>query len=240
MLAEVLSLYGTRSSEFWDAAPAKMDVLNLRRIFPSSSRYGIPDVARTDWVPDILGAWHLPRQREACASGNGAVHFFLDDYRFETAFSAPERTVGRVLAVGGALEPNFSIYWDMPRVAQMWNTYRSRWCGAFWQSKGVKVIPTVCWGPPDTFDFVFDGVPLGGVVALSAAGMGRGRTPEDREFFVAGLRELVDRVRPSVILSYGKLKYVPDGVDLPTVREFPTFWETRRRELASCGRGTSR
>lgn len=224
------SLYGTRSSQFWDAAPAKMDVLNLRRVYPSSSKYGIPDVAKCDWVPDLLGAWHLPRQRAACAEGNGAVHFFLDDYRFETAWCSPERTVGRVKAVGGALEPNFSLWYDMPRVAQIWNTYRSRWCGAFWQSEGVKVIPTLCWGRPDTFDFCFDGVPTGGTVAVSALGLKA--TDEDRLFWALGLEALVERVQPSTIVSYGKLRWVPDGLSLPAVREYPTFWETRRAEGA--------
>lgn len=225
----VLSLYGTRSSKFWSEAPAKFDVLNLRAIFPSSSREGIPDLERCDWVPDVLGAWHMPRQREAAARENGAVHFFLDDYRFETAFSSPERTVGRVLDVGGALEPNFSIYYDMPRVAQVWNTYRTRWCGAYWQSQGVKVIPTVCWARSETFEFVFDGIPQGGSVALSALGMGQ--KPEDIQIFVDGLRELVDRVQPSTILSYGKLRHVPDSLSLPTVREYPTFWDMRRKML---------
>lgn len=223
-----MSLYGTRSSQFWDAAPAKMDVLNLRRIYRSSSRYGIPDVDRCDWVPDLLGAWHLPRQRQACAEGNGAVHFFLDDYRFETAFSSPERTLGRVKSVGGALEPNFSIWWDMPKAAQIWNTYRTRWCGAFWQSKGVRVVPTLCWGRPDTFEFCFDGVADGSVVAVSALGLRS--TNEDREHFVVGLREAVDRLRPSTVLSYGKLRWV-DSLDLPVVREFPTFWDSRREAV---------
>lgn len=206
-----------------------MDVLNLRAIFPSSSREGIPDLERCDWVPDYLGAWHMPRHRERAARENGALHFFLDDYRFETTFSSPERALDRVLAVGGALEPNFSIYYDMPRVAQVWNTYRTRWCGAFWQAQGVKVIPTVCWARPATFDFCFDGIPQGGVVALSTLGVRA--TPEDIEIFNDGLREMVDRVRPSTILSYGKLRYVPDSVDLPVVREYPTFWDERRKEL---------
>lgn len=222
----VLSLYGTRSSQFWDAAPAKMDVLNLRRIYKSSSGFGIPDVDRCDWVPDVLGAWHLPRQRKACADGNGAVHFFLDDYRFESAFSSPERTVGRVAAVGGALEPNFSIWWDMPRAAQIWNTYRTRWCGAWWQSCGVKVVPTLCWGKPDTFEFCFDGVAHGSVVALRPPGS---KADVERvEYWRLGLAELVERLRPSVIVSYGKMRWVPDSQDMPAVKEFPTFWDLRR------------
>ncbi|QXO14353.1 hypothetical protein SEA_CHASER_123 [Mycobacterium phage Chaser] len=227
-MSEVKSLYGTRTSKYWEAAPAKMDALNLRMIFPSSNRYGFPDLALCDWLPDCLGAWHLPRQRDRAAANNGAVHFFLDDYRFETAFTSPERTVGRVLAVGGALTPDFSLWRDMPRAGQLWNVYRSRWCGAYWQSQGVRVIPTACWARSDTFDFCFDGLPQGGPVAVSALGVRA--NGEDRGVFRDGLAELVARVQPSCILSYGRLVHV-DGLDLPPVREYPTFWDERRKAV---------
>ncbi|WP_234817717.1 DUF4417 domain-containing protein [Mycolicibacterium sphagni] len=205
-----------------------MDALNLRAIFPSDNAFGFPDLERCDWVPDYLGAWHMPRQRERAARENGAIHFFLDDYRFETAFTSPERTVGRVLAVGGALTPDFSLWRDMPRAAQIWNVYRSRWCGAFWQGQGVRVIPTVCWARPDTYDFCFEGLPRGGVVAVSALGVRA--TEEDQTWFQMGLSEMVSRLEPAIVLSYGKLRYV-EGLDLPVVKEFPTFWDERRKVL---------
>ncbi|AOT23094.1 hypothetical protein SEA_KAHLID_116 [Mycobacterium phage Kahlid] len=227
-MSKVLSLYGTRSSKYWSEAPAKMDALNLRAIFPSSNQFGFPDLERCDWVPDYLGAWHLPRQRERAARENGAIHFFLDDYRFETAFTSPERTLGRVTAVGGALTPDFSLWRDMPRAAQLWNVYRSRWCGAYWQSQGVKVIPTACWARSDTFDFCFEGLPRGGPVAVSAVGV-RAK-PEDQALFREGLAAMVERLEPAILLSYGRLVHV-EGLDLPPVREFPTFWDERRKAV---------
>lgn len=40
--------------------------------------------------------------------------------------------------------------------------YRSnRWCGAYLQSKGIRVIPTINWGTEKSFDFCFAGVPKG-------------------------------------------------------------------------------
>jgi hypothetical protein len=205
-----------------------MDALNLRMIWPSSNEFGFPDLELCEWVPDYLGAWHLPRQRDRAARENGAIHFFLDDYRFETAFSSPERTVGRVTAVGGALTPDFSLWRDMPRTALMWNVYRSRWCGAYWQHQGVKVIPTVCWARSDTFDFCFEGLPQGGPIAVSAVGV-RAKG-DDVVLFREGLAEALRRLNPSVLLSYGKLHHV-DGLLLPPVREYPTFWDERRKAV---------
>lgn len=39
---------------------------------------------------------------------------------------------------------------EMPIPMKIYNTFRSRWCGAFLQLNGVKVIPTLAWGGPET------------------------------------------------------------------------------------------
>lgn len=204
-----------------------MDALNLRDLFASTSRYGIPDMAPSQSIPTSLAAWHVARQRAHAATTAGAVHFFLDDYRFEPAWSSPIRALVRVREVGMALTPDFSLWRDMPRAASIWNVYRARWCGAFWQSHGVDVIPTVMFGAPDTFDFCFDGMPVGGVVALSS--MSVGADDDSQRIYRAGLEQLIERVAPSVLLSYGRLRRV-DGMELPRVVEFPTFWDRRRKD----------
>lgn len=227
-------MYGTRSSAYWDTQPGKFDTLNLRMTFESQSPYGIPDLQPTDFVPANLAAWNAPRQREYAAISGGALHFFLDDYRFETVWSAPERLLPRVKAVGAALTPDFSIWVDMPLAGQVWNVYRNRWCGAYWQSQGINVVPTVHWGLPETYHFAFDGIPQGSVVATSS--MGAWKYKSDQLLFRDGLEELVHRVKPSLILHYGKLRYC-DGLDLPEVREYPTFWDRRRKQLTDDGAG---
>ncbi|QTF81426.1 hypothetical protein SEA_TARSUSIV_2 [Mycobacterium phage TarsusIV] len=221
-------MYGTRSSAYWSTQPGKFDVLNLRMTFPTSSAHGIPDLTPTGFTPTSLAAWNMPRHREYAAATGGALHFFLDDYRFETVWSSPERLLPRVQAVGAALTPDFSLWKDMPRAAQVWNTYRSRWCGAYWQENGIEVIPTVGWGTPDTYDFCFDGLPEGGNVAISCLTL-RSKA-EDRELFTHGVRELVWRVQPKTLLVYGRLRFCED-IDLPEVREYPTYWDRRRKRL---------
>ena len=221
-------MFGTRTSVHWDSKPGKFDVLNLRMTFPSTSPYDIPDLTPTDFVPENLAAWNMPRHRDYAAVSGGALHFFLDDYRFEAAWSAPERLLPRVLAVGAALTPDFSIWRGMPKAAQVWNVYRSRWCGAYWQSNGVEVIPTACWGAPDTFDFCFDGIPAGSTVAVSS--MGIRSSKEDQQLFRDGVSELISRTQPRLLLAYGQLRFC-DGLNLPDVREYPTFWDRRRKQV---------
>jgi Domain of unknown function (DUF4417) len=217
------AMYGTRSSHYWAVTPGKIDALNLRYVYPAESAYGIPDLAPCDYLPENLAAWNVARQREYAAKTVGAIHFFLDDYRFESLWASPERLLPRVTAVGAALTPDFSVWRDMPLAAQVWNVYRSRWLGAYWQSHGVQVIPTVSWGRRDTFEFCFDGIPKGSTVAVSSVGV----SAKDKALHRAGIRELIRRVDPQRIISYGRLRYC-DGIELPEVVEYPTFWDRRR------------
>ncbi|MEV0357123.1 DUF4417 domain-containing protein [Nocardia sp. NPDC050697] len=220
----VFKLLGTRSSHRWQSKPGRMDSLNLRFVWPTDSRWGIPTLAPCGFEPETLAAWHDPAARVE-AAGYGALHFFLDDYRFERTWTSPEAAATRVAEVGAALTPDFSLWRNMPLAAQVWQVYRSRWVGAFWQHCGLKVIPTVSWGDRETFDFCFDGLPAGATLAVGTVGM---RDPEARPLFRAGLAELLDRAAPSLLLVYGRLPAECENLDLPRVREYPTFWQTRQ------------
>ncbi|MFD4442509.1 DUF4417 domain-containing protein [Nocardia sp. NPDC058519] len=225
MTTAAISLGGTRSSWRWQSKPGRMDLLNAGRIWPSASPLGIPDLAACDFEPETLAAWHDPTQRTE-AAGTGALHFFLDDYRFERVWTKPDAALARVAEVGAALTPDFSIWRDMPPVMQIWQIYRSRWVGAFWQDRGLTVIPTASWGGPDTYSFAFDGLPAGATIAISAVGL---RDPAAKPLFRQGLAELLDRTTPRLLLVYGRLP--ADCTDLPNlgcVREYPSWWDGRR------------
>ena len=99
------------------------------------------------------------------------------------------------------LTPDFSLYADMPIVMMMWNIYRSRMIGQYWQRQGMHVIPTVSWCGKRTFDFAFDGL-KGGVVAVSTIG-----TNGSEDVFKSGFEEMIKRVKPVGILLYGTDKY---------------------------------
>ena len=66
------------------------------------------------------------------------------------------------------------------------------------QSRGITVIPTVCWGTPQSYWFCFDGLETGSIVAVSILGV---RT--EKELFIHGYQEMIKRVNPEVIIGYG-------------------------------------
>lgn len=228
-IAELLipdALNGTRTSERWNSQPGGMDRLNTRAVFPSSNEWDIPDLPRSDIRPTALAPYSSRREILAAPDG-AAVHFFLDDYRFETVWTHPYRGLDRISHLGQALTPDFSIWRDMPLVMQQWQVYRSRWCGAWLLLNGIGMVPTVSWSTPKTFEFAFAGIAKGSTVAISTVGL---RDSQAKRLFLAGCEALVDRVSPLTILVYGQpglVDQILGDTDID-IQYYPTRWADGR------------
>jgi hypothetical protein len=206
----------------WQSRPGSYDALNAEYLYPASNEYGIPELAHVPQsaVPD----WLVPygqRLRSDQGVADGAVHFFLDDYRFETVWSRPRKALQYLRRFNTLLTPDFSLYRDYPLALQLWNTYRSRWCGSFWLTQGFTVIPTVSWGSPESYEFCFAGLPQYSLLALST--VGTHKDPSDCAFFLSGFEQMVDRLSPSCVLCYGQPH--PEMETLAELKVFPSRWE---------------
>ena len=95
------------------------------------------------------------------------IHFFTYNWKFEKVYSSPEEELEKLSRYYCLLSPDFSIFENMPKALQIESIFKNRWCDAYWQSKNLKVIPTVSWGDESTFDFCFDGIEKGSIVAVS-------------------------------------------------------------------------
>ena len=138
---------------------------------------------------------------------NIGVHFFIHDYQFRRIWNTPDSYIERLKKFRYVCSPEFSVYNNMPRAMQIYNHYRKHWLGAYLQHKGVNIIPTITWGLPQTFSFVFDGEPVGTIVAIS--GVGCTGTNDERDIFFMGYEAMKERLRPSVILFNGS---IPDEI----------------------------
>lgn len=71
------------------------------------------------------------------------VHFFLDDYRFESIYNNPEKKIEQLKKFKAVLTPDFSMFVEMPLALQLYSTFKNRWVGAYLQEQGISVIPTI-------------------------------------------------------------------------------------------------
>ena len=164
----------------------------------SNDFWQMPIIKNNNYIPkDLIGFNYAKSSKE---KGVG-IHFYVDDYQFERVWNAPEKYIDVLMEYDCILSPDFSLYMDMPMPMKIWNVYRSRQIGAYYQSQGIKVIPTISWAEAETFDFCFQGIPKGSIVSVSTIGVKQ--NSEALKIWEDGMQEMIRRIEPSAILVYG-------------------------------------
>jgi len=69
---------------------------------------------------------------------SGTWHFYVDDYRFTNLIKRPDKIVNT--QCNSAIEPNFSIFNQMPIPVGLFRIYQKRWIARYWQQHGIRVI----------------------------------------------------------------------------------------------------
>lgn len=177
------------------------DPLFLRNEFDTEGKYQFPIVRKQEIdlsnVQLISASDAKYNDREE--NRRKGLHHFVDDCKFTAAYNNPEKYLEKVSQYAFVCTPDFSTYSDMQIWRQVESIAHSRWCGAFWQNQGVNVIPTVSWSTPESYDFCFDAIERGSIVAVGMIGC-----KHSKEEFLAGYREMLRRIEPSVIIVFGK------------------------------------
>lgn len=178
-----------------------LDLIDIEN--SSNDFWQMPIIKNNNFIPNkLIGFNYAKTSKEK----NVGIHFYLDDYQFERLWNKPEDYIRVLKGYECMLSPDFSLYMDMPMPMKIWNIYRSRQIGQYYQNQGIKVIPTLSWAEPETFKFCFKGIPQGSIVSISTIGVKRNK--EALEIWKQGVDELIKRIKPSTILIYGgKLDY---------------------------------
>ena len=174
--------------------------MNLHDFDPirCAGKYDMPLLTATRHIPSDLISFNYVLNKDSFEKG---VHFFIDDYQFERIWNEPHKYMDRLSQFDCCLTPDFSLYMNMPIAMQVWNTYRSRLVGQIMQSYGIRVIPTLSWSGPGSFEFCFDGIEPGGTVAVSTVGVMKDK--EAQNTWKAGMKEAIRRIHPSHVVVYG-------------------------------------
>lgn len=179
------------------------DILNLNReSFESTGKYDIPVLspvyelpAITRWIPfNYVLSDDEPEGK--------AVHFFVDDYQFERLFRNPEKYIEKLKRYVCVATPDFSPYSDMPNCCQIYNHYRKHWVGAYLQSRGLTVIPTIRASRDErSFEWYLDGEPENGIVIISSMWT---NDQESLDYFKREYDMMYDKLNPCKVFLYGR------------------------------------
>lgn len=199
----------------WKSTPGNFDPNHLSNPMWSDNCLGIPEVSsieapsQFDWSL-TFDVYRNKIRRGSDLNGSGLVTFFTEDYRFEPLWVSPERYLTYLQPDHWTLTPDFSLYTDHPPAVHLWNTFRSRWLGAYWQREGRKVIPTVSWAGEGSYSYCFLGLPRASTLAVSTVGVLR--LEDTRRLWISGFNAMVERLLPSSVVCCGAL---PLGFESP-------------------------
>ncbi|MBR2733417.1 MAG: DUF4417 domain-containing protein [Selenomonadaceae bacterium] len=198
--------------------------------------FDIPECPCTAEVvpPNLIYYTDMPDEGQC----SGFVHFYMDDYKFESVWNHPHATLKKFKRCDGIITPDFSTYQDMPAALKIYNTYRMRAIGYWLGKNGIQVINNVRWGTPETYKYCFLGIPQNTMVCVSTVGCLGDKHDEDR--FTEGLAVMIETLNPSHILMYGKRgrnffdKYIERGIpvkfyDPPAIHK--VIFKTRTKIL---------
>lgn len=167
--------------------------------------YDIPFIEKDDIdISDICnGKWLISPNNMSSKdkfANRKIVHSFRFDKELIRYFNNPIQFLHKASAYYAITSFDFSMSPQMGFHEIYEATYNNRWIGAFAQSLGKKVIPTVGWVDKKYYDITFAGLRDGSVIIISTLGA---NNEESRPVFLNGYYDLRTRFPNSKILCVG-------------------------------------
>ena len=217
-----MMLWSIRQSENLDKA-----------IFPGVGKYDIPRILpmEVEQPVEMIGFNFAAKYKHPERVG---IHFFLKDYQFSRLWTSPDMYTGMLRRFRFVCTPDFSMYTDFPLALQINSHYRKHWLGAYWQSKGITVIPTICWSDERSFEWCFDGEPEKSTVAISS--VGTQLNERSKRLFLLGYQQMMSRLQPKIVMFHGRIPAEitakmggTNGENSPIIVPVPAYQESLRK-----------
>lgn len=164
------------------------------------------------------------------------VHFFINDREFERLYEKSLKYIPRLAKYYAVRTPDFSRFDGRDKFGIIQATYRNRYLGALWSDYGRKVIPTIGWAGPASYEICFEGVETESIVSISTLGIHSDK--ESKEEFRKGFTRMRNKLNPSAIICLGD---PVEGMNTDNVyfvpyqdsfgKQFQNGWQTRLFDL---------
>lgn len=218
-----------KSQENWQAhTSGEMNKLNTDLIFETNNEFGFP-VVRTskDFRAEDLIPFHTCKNCRA-EDKNKAVHFFLDDYKFEQVWSRPKDFIQTFKYYGNICVPTFSVWSNQPYALNLFNIYRSRWITRYYQQFDINVLVDVRWADERTYAFCFSGIEKNSPVIVNTVGT---RNRANRDLFKRGFEVMMRTIEPSDLYVYGEYMPIEFKRYFNSVTYYESFWKKQRDKI---------
>lgn len=134
------------------------------------------------------------------------LEFFRHDKSHTFLYDNPDEWIEVLRQYYAVLTPEFCMWRDLPRGKQVLSAYKERWCGAYWQSKGIRVIPSVLWTDDASLEYCLAGIPEGSVISL-CGGINLDDVDEMRRY-----NKMLEVLKPSAVLCRHRFQNMAGNV----------------------------
>lgn len=118
----------------------QLDLFIPDQLFPSDNQMEVPTLT-LDVQPRAVEIPMLcfgEQKRSKNMGGRGILHFYTDDYRWQSIYEHPEKILK--MNPGAVVEPNYSLFNETPVAMGLQGIYKKRWIGRAMQEKGIPVF----------------------------------------------------------------------------------------------------
>ena len=167
------------------------------------------------------------------------IVFYEHDIRFRDVITSVKDHIEDFKKFPGIVNPDCSLYRDMPLSLQIANVYISRSIGYFLWKNGLYSVPNIRWGDERSYTtkffsepFAFLGADKNSIVSIGSYGCIRGK--ENTYHFKAGLEAMLDYLSPKVVLVYGPMpdKIFGNVIDRAEFIHFDDWTTTQKKNAA--------
>ncbi|MDD4210976.1 MAG: DUF4417 domain-containing protein [Clostridia bacterium] len=170
----------------------------VRNNFKTMGKYDIPIIKKQNIdLEKIEFLSYVDSKNNDDKNKDKTIHFFTYDWLFDKVYDKAYIESEKLKQYYSVLSPDYSIFTDMPLALQINSVFKNRWCGAYFQGLGIKVIPTISWGDERSFEFCFDGVEEGSVIAVCTY-----YRENAKEEFMLGYNKMLEAIKPSAVICY--------------------------------------
>lgn len=174
--------------------------LHIFNDLETEGKYQMPLVHKYDGEnPTKLQAFNIAVSKE---NYDSTIHFYLNDKEFIRILTYPEKYLEILKRFKSVISPDFSQFVDMPYPMRLYHSYLNRAFTAYWSKNGINVIPNITWSTPDSYDYNFNGIEEGGIIAINCTGVkGNGVS---KYLWIEGYKEAIRQIKPKCIIRYGE------------------------------------
>lgn len=194
-------------------------------------KYGITQIKKyIGAIPERFITLTDVKSTDSCDIG---VAGYAYDYVLENLVNKPERFRGVLSKYQCVGEPDLSAKIGDPLAVAVANSLRSHNTAFYLQEHGCKIIPTMKWSTPDSYEVCFDGYEKGGIVMVST--IGTMRDERSKMYFRTGFKEMLRRISPDSVIIYGDCNEEIKGL-IPVQLDIHYFEHERFNRMRKYGK----